>query len=173
MIRHLLVRDVLSLLARHMARSAVRILGMMAGGENRMTREAFASIKTDANFGVVRRMRIVTSRAGEPVPACAPARALQQRFPLARGAASRTGFPPILEIDSLVEQVGAGAKRAETLPRADDGDLSFEMALEANRVAQDRIELRRIDDGPLAMFGQMVRRIAVAGGAENPSPLKR
>src|ERR1700744_522046 len=68
---HLLVRDILSRLSRHMAGYTVWILRMMFGDESGIVvaDNALSAIKAHALFGRWRAMWIVTGGAGEAIPA--------------------------------------------------------------------------------------------------------
>src|ERR1700728_4420436 len=117
-------------------------------------------------------MRIVTTGASEPVTAAALAGAFQQRFPLARGAASRTRLTAIFEIDRLVKEIVAWPKRIQSLPSLHNSNFSLEMAFQANGVTVNRIELRRIDDRSPPTFSHMARCISVTRCAGDSSSRK-
>ena len=93
MIRKLEMRR-LNIDFRHVAGSAIRILGMVPVPEAfAMARQAFGSIIGDAQFCTRRIVGIMTSCAGHGVPHFLPTSALHQSLKMAyRPRVGRTGF---------------------------------------------------------------------------------
>ena len=105
----------------------------------------------------------MTAGAGKAIAAGAPAGALQQRFPLARSAASRSGLASIFEIHCLVEEIISGAECRQPLTLLHHSHFPFKVALKADGVAPNRIELSWIQDRPFAASCEVLRWIAMAG----------
>lgn len=135
MIGRLRVRDVCGA-ARHVARRAVGLIGMMLRAESiAVARKTFRAIVRDALFGRGRGMRIVAACAGHFVAGLAFADALPERFGLAERANSLRFRIDIKEVVDVLAQVFTGTVVGELVVRLLDGDVAFEVALHADIVA--------------------------------------
>ena len=131
---HLFVRNVVGRRPGHMTCGAVLIFGMMLLGKcaGVVTLQAFLPIEGDLLVGRGRPVRIVTGGTRQAIARLPLAFAAQERFPLTGGAPARSVLAAVHEVQREIEQVLAGQEILQLPAIANDGSLSFEVAVEAN-----------------------------------------
>ena len=117
-----------------------------------VTGKALAAIKADALCRRRRAVRIVAGGAGEPVAALLFALALQESFPLAGSASGSSVLALVNKICDVIEEIVANPVRSECVAATRDSDFTFKMALQANGITTNRLELAGIENGAFAIL---------------------
>src|ERR1700758_4444548 len=124
MVGRLCMRDVSAIGPLHVARSAVRLVGMVPCGEGvAMTGQAFTAVVRNPFLGARCRMRIVATRAGQLIARFLLADALSQRFALAQRAKFASSLVLVDIVVNIVSQVIAGAEISKMFPRLLNGNV--------------------------------------------------
>ena len=111
-------------------------------------------------------MRVVARRTGHPVARSALACALQQCFPLACGPPTRR-LISVYKESRVIEQVIAGSEVFGLATLSSHGYLSFEMAVEADRIAAHRRHGIQIEHVNLAVGCDVYGRTPMTGFARD------
>ena len=107
-------------------------------------------------------MGVVTGGAGQLIAGFLLAGAFEQRFPLARGPASRSVCAAIDKEQGVIEEVISRDEGLQLPACALDDDLSLEMATEADRVATDRLHCVNVGHGDSAAGSDVCAPVAMA-----------